>query len=58
LGCKGITTFNAGGKRMALLTKKDGKTNHPPAEERHLEAIDASGEACTFDPATGRKSCE
>lgn len=61
LGCKGITTFNAEGKKMALLTKKDGRTNAPPAEkavsteQRPAELV---GDACTFDPATGRKSCE
>lgn len=57
MGCKGITTFNAGGKKMALLTKKDGKTNHPPQEKSSPEP-EVVGESCSFDPATGRKSCE
>lgn len=59
MGCKGMTTFNSGGKKMALLTKKDGKTNHPPAEvSREERPVELVGEACSFDPATGRKSCE
>jgi ribonucleoside-diphosphate reductase alpha chain len=57
LGCKGLTTFNAGGKRMALLTKKDGRTNHPP-QEQPVQEREVVGDSCTFDPATGRKSCE
>lgn len=69
MGCKGITTFNAGGKKMALLTKASRANSEPdrapepqskqrPTEfEREMpEAL--LGEACTFDPATGRKSCE
>tara|TARA_R110002167_G_C12707228_1_gene655155 strand:- start:42955 stop:44685 length:1731 start_codon:yes stop_codon:yes gene_type:complete len=42
LGCKGITTFNAGGKRMGILK----------AEETD------EGLSCEMDPVTGRSSCE
>ena len=44
LGCKGITTFRAAGKRYGVL-------NAPKEEE-------ANAEACYFDPETGQKSCE
>jgi len=42
LGCKGVTTFNSGGKRFGILNavKEEG------------------AEACYIDPATGKKSCE
>lgn len=53
LGCKGMTTFNSGGKRMALLTKKTPAKEPEPEQELEL-----TGQACSFDPATGRKSCE
>lgn len=43
-GCKGCTTFNNDGKRMALLTGKSGE----PKEEQ--------GE-CRWDPETGRREC-
>lgn len=44
-GCKGCTTFNSDGKRMALLT---GKTDEQE-EERP--------EACSIDPVTGAREC-
>lgn len=44
LGCKGITTFRAAGKRYGILNK-------PKVEE-------PAAEACYIDPATGQKSCE
>lgn len=59
LGCKGITTFNAGGKRMTLLKKSAPKTVEPIQQEQNEIAYEmAVGDACTFDPDTGRKSCE
>lgn len=52
LKCKGITTFNAGGKRMGILTRAT------PAElERMKDEID-EGLSCEMDPETGRSSCE
>lgn len=44
LGCKGITTFRAAGKRYGVL--------NAPKEEQN------NAEACYFDPETGQKSCE
>lgn len=57
MGCKGVTTFNSGGKKMALLTKAK------PKEEAVLmvkpeEVFSTEGPSCTFDPTTGRRSCE
>jgi len=43
LGCKGITTFRAAGKRYGVLNK--------PSEEDNAEA-------CFIDPETGTRSCE
>ena len=50
-GAKGCTTFNAGGKRMALLTptKSEAKVEEPVALD---------GATCEVDPATGRRNCE
>lgn len=47
MGCKGVTTFNPDGKRMAMLTAKK------PESEEVVE-----GTACYIDPVTGNKSCE
>lgn len=61
LGCKGCTTFNQDGKKMALLTSKDRKTNHPPAQPVPAPAPTDDydqGASCTFDPVSGMKSCE
>ena len=44
LGCKGITTFRAAGKRYGILNEVS--TPEPKAE------------ACYIDPSTGQKSCE
>ena len=44
LGCKGITTFRAAGKRYGILNK--------PKEE------EPQAEACYIDPNTGQKTCE
>ena len=45
LGCKGITTFRASGKRYGILNEVT------PEEE-------PKAEACFIDPETGMKSCE
>ena len=47
LGCKGLTTFRASGKRFGIL--------NAPAE---AEKEEAKAEACTFDPSTGMRTCE
>lgn len=56
-GCKGCTTFRAAGKRYGVLNKVD--EDAPKAPENHDELEnEQQGEACMFDPATGRKTCE
>ena len=50
-GAKGCTTFNAGGKRMALLTPTKSKADV-------AEPIALDGQTCEVDPATGRRNCE
>lgn len=45
-GCKGVTTFRAAGKRYGILNV----VKEEPEE--------TSGEACYYDPATGKKTCE
>lgn len=45
VGAKGITTYNPGGKRLGIFIAKEKKET-------------AEGEACTFDPETGVRSCE
>jgi ribonucleoside-diphosphate reductase alpha chain len=50
-GAKGCTTFNSGGKRMALLSP----TKSEPKREEATVLDDAT---CEVDLATGRRSCE
>jgi ribonucleoside-diphosphate reductase alpha chain len=53
LGCKGITTFRAAGKRYGIL--------NAVSEPKSGEIADTSGwesaEACYIDPETGQKEC-
>lgn len=44
MGCKGITTFRASGKRYGILNE--------------VTKEDTKAEACFIDPQTGQKSCE
>ncbi len=48
LGCKGITTYRADGKRSGVIVAKDEDTGKPQEEAA----------SCTIDPETGRRSCE
>jgi ribonucleoside-diphosphate reductase alpha chain len=63
-GCKGITTYNADGKRGAVIVAKD-EDKQPEREEQLSLSLEQKPEAempagltCEFDPATGRRSCE
>ena len=51
-GCKGATTFNPGGKRLGIFVAK--KRQETAEDNPEPVAV----EACTFDPETGRRSCE
>jgi ribonucleoside-diphosphate reductase alpha chain len=42
-GCKGVTTYQVGGRRAGILESKDK---------------DESDKVCEIDPATGRRNCE
>lgn len=48
LGCKGITTYRADGKRGGVIVAKDDDTGKAQAEAA----------SCQVDPETGRRSCE
>lgn len=48
LGCKGITTYRADGKRGGVIVAKDDDTGASPEQ----------GASCTIDSETGRRSCE
>jgi ribonucleoside-diphosphate reductase alpha chain len=69
LGCKGITTFNPGGKRFGVLRSADKLdqrielrginqlvTSVPKNDVLQTEVLNEL--TCTFDFASGRKSCE
>lgn len=43
-GCKGLTTFNSGGKRMGILKAEPEQAEEP--------------QACGIDPETGRGTCD
>jgi ribonucleoside-diphosphate reductase alpha chain len=61
LGCKGVTTFNPGGKRFGVLRSV---IDAVPVDHVKPQLIELSSNtvppeaACTFDLASGRKSCE
>lgn len=46
MGCKGLTTFRAAGKRAGILTVREEELDKPVAQ------------ACVFDPTTGRRTCD
>jgi ribonucleoside-diphosphate reductase alpha chain len=55
-GCKGITTYQTGGKRGAVLVEKEDDTQE---EEVLLTGTDEQpASACYIDPQTGRHECE
>lgn len=67
-GAKGCTTFNSDGKRAGIFRVSPEpadlpfpNTNYAPqAPKKELELVGGvdSGLSCTWDPATGRRSCE
>jgi ribonucleoside-diphosphate reductase alpha chain len=54
-GAKGCTTFNPGGKRLGIFIAKERKA---VAEDDRAPELETAGSSCTFDPASGRRSCE
>ncbi len=60
-GAKGCTTFRANGKRMGILQEspKEEVGTVLPSDVPTIPGLELSeGTACTFDPNTGRKTCE
>ena len=51
LGCKGITTFRAAGKRYGIL-------NEVKPDVANDNETEGKAEACFIDPSTGMRSCE
>jgi ribonucleoside-diphosphate reductase alpha chain len=60
-GCKGITTFNADGKRYGVIVSKDEDTSRTATATAAVPAAEAPAEipglSCSIGP-DGRKSCE
>ena len=65
MGCKGITTFRAAGKRYGVLTEAveekaeaEEETQGIHQTDRETEAwTDDAAEACFIDPLTGQREC-
>lgn len=59
-GAKGCTTFNRDGKRFSLFKAEEEPDDLPfPEPEIGRTAHgDRDPQSCTFDPATGRRTCE
>jgi ribonucleoside-diphosphate reductase alpha chain len=61
-GAKGCTAFNSDGKRAGIFHPAPEPSNLPfptESEETKLSLNEEyAGEACFFDPVTGRRSCE
>lgn len=58
-GASGCTTFRSAGKRYGILNTVDEPTGTGvPDDEVRSEVDTGDGQACYFDPETGRRSCE
>lgn len=57
-GAKGCTTFNPGGKRLGIFKPKrvEKSGDNELLLTSNMEI--SEGSSCTFDPMTGRRSCE
>ena len=58
MGCKGVTTFRASGKRYGILKAVEEEETDTSETEGSPEESSAKAEACFFDPTTGLRSCE
>ena len=57
MGCKGITTFRASGRRFGILSAPvEGEAETESQTEETLEE-DGKVEACFIDPTTGQREC-
>lgn len=58
-GASGCTTFRSAGKRYGILNTVDEPAGTGvPDDEVRSEVDTGDGQACYFDPETGRRSCE
>jgi len=57
-GCKGITTYQTGGKRGAVLVEKEEDSSEAEALLSDADSGEESGSSCYIDPVTGRHECE
>lgn len=56
-GASGCTTFRLAGKRFGIMEAKKPESNSSQLEGTKLEPA-LEGAACTFDPETGKRTCE
>lgn len=59
-GCKGITTYQTGGKRGAVLVEKeeDALDGEALLSDQNSDASEEPASTCYIDPVTGRHECE
>lgn len=57
-GAKGCTTFRVDGKRGGILVEKPAQEPTDAVENEQTIDTEEPGGSCTFDPLTGRRSCE
>jgi len=59
-GCKGVTTFNSGGKRYGILNDSSTDTSSVGDSDSSSSVAGEEDEilACFIDPLTGNKTCE
>ena len=57
MGCKGITTFRASGRRYGILNEAVESETSEESKAEETTASDGKVEACYIDPTTGQASC-
>ena len=57
MGCKGITTFRAAGKRYGILNETVEEKAPAASTTEEVFEEDRAAEACYIDPRTGQKEC-
>ena len=57
MGCKGITTFRAAGRRYGILNEAVEEEAQTESATTEVPEEDRAPEACFIDPRTGQKEC-
>ena len=57
MGCKGVTTFRASGKRYGILNEAVEEKEKSEHEAAEVEEEIGEAKACFIDPTTGHKEC-